>query len=160
MDTGEKRGWSARRSASGAGTRGVVPGTRSIPLSLLLPPLLLGIQFQPAAICPSRNRSATECNWSRSPKKVTVFRKPSSRPVPVPAPGTPLPCSLDFHKRNTPGHARLIEYDSCIPSVATCVSYETCFDFLSFRSDRHDLFTARGARALGQAVKRNRRVEF
>lgn len=58
-------------------------------------------------------------------------------------------------KETRQGTRWLIEYDTCIPSVATCVSYETCFDFLSFRSDRRDLFTARGARALGQAVKRN-----
>lgn len=29
-----------------------------------------------------------------------------------------------------------VRHNTCIPSVATCVSYETCFDFLSFRSDR------------------------
>jgi hypothetical protein len=29
-----------------------------------------------------------------------------------------------------------LKRDTCIPAVATCVSYETCFDFLSSRSDR------------------------
>lgn len=31
---------------------------------------------------------------------------------------------------------RSIGYCTCIPPVATCVSCETCFDFLSFRSNR------------------------
>lgn len=72
---------------------------------------------------------------------------------------------------STKRNVGLIGYDTCIPLVATCVSYETCFDFLSFWSNlshRRGLFTwheSAAARGFGKSstVKEkinNRRFMF
>lgn len=78
---------------------------QAIALSSLRPSLfpvgLLGIQFQPAAICPSRNRRpATECNLGCVHRKRSRFFANCLASV---AAFSLLP--IDFHKRNTAGHA-------------------------------------------------------